>query len=235
MNEKPVNPPHVTTAPKPSNSSKWLIGGAIAALLAVGSYFAWSNSAPQTDGALQTASYDASGAPMHAGPLAQPSGADDAAARDESAAASARTQTRTAAVQRRARVSFEAPAEEVVGVLPASADASDADAIVVEGARRPVWASAPTARRLAAVYPAMALERGRDGEAQLRCTVVNNGALDCAPVSEYPARAGFGTAALRVAHMYRHAEQRADGSSAVGTPVNMRVVFRIPEEDRRRG
>ena len=65
--------------------------------------------------------------------------------------------------------------------------------------------------------------------------MVNNGALDCAPVSEYPARSGFGGAALRVAHMYRHGPTRRDGTDAIGSPVNLRVVFRIDDNDRRRG
>ena len=58
-----------------------------------------------------------------------------------------------------------------------------------------------------------------------------NGALDCARVSETSTR--FGAAAMRVAHMFRHSQQRADGSSAIGTPVNLLVVFRM--DDTRRG
>lgn len=124
--------------------------------------------------------------------------------------------------------------EEVVGIIPASAS-SDENEIIVPGARRPVWQSTPSARRLSAAYPERALERGREGEARVACFVQQNGRLDCERVSEFPANSGFGNAALRVAHMYRHAEQRADGSSAVGSPVNLRVVFRIDDNDRRRG
>lgn len=54
--------------------------------------------------------------------------------------------------------------------------------------------------------------------------------LDCDRASE--TSRSFGTAALRVARSYRHATQLADGSSAVGSPVNMRVMFRIEEDER---
>ena len=90
----------------------------------------------------------------------------------------------------------------------------------------------PSARRLAAYYPDRLLQRGREGEARLRCTVRAGGALDCARVEETP---GFGTAALRVARTLRHAPQLADGSDAPGAAVNLRVVFRLSEEERRRG
>jgi hypothetical protein len=50
-------------------------------------------------------------------------------------------------------------------------------------------------------------------------------------VSETPG--GFGNAALRVSRTLRHASRRADGSNATGTPVNLRVVFRIDDNQRR--
>ena len=67
----------------------------------------------------------------------------------------------------------------------------------------------------------------------MHCTVQERGALDCVKTSEMPANAGFGTAALRVARLFRHAPVRADGSSAIGSPVNLRVVFRMAENERR--
>ena len=57
-----------------------------------------------------------------------------------------------------------------------------------------------------------------------------NGALDCVRVTE---TRGFGNAALRVASTFRHAPQLADGRDAAGTPVNLRVLFRLPPEGRR--
>ena len=89
----------------------------------------------------------------------------------------------------------------------------------------------PSERHLSALYPQRALERGREGEASLHCTVQDSGALDCVRVEETPG--GFGNAALRVARTLRHAPQLADGSDAAGSPVNLRVVFRIADDQRR--
>jgi TonB family protein len=117
--------------------------------------------------------------------------------------------------------------------MPVTATSQDSEEIVVPGARRPVWARAPSARRLSSLYPERALEYGREGEASVRCTVQNGGALSCVRVSETPAHAGFGHAALRVARMFRHAPQRWDGSAAAGSAINLRVVFRMADDDRR--
>src|SRR5688572_428128 len=83
-------------------------------------------------------------------------------------------------------------------------------------------------RRLSALYPERALERGREGEARLHCIVQAGGTLDCERLSETPG--GFGPAALRVARTLRHAPRLEDGSDAEGTPVRLRVVFRMAEE-----
>ena len=136
--------------------------------------------------------------------------------------------------QRRATQRAANPApEQTVGVFPASATTEDGEPIIVQAAPRPVWRYAPSARRLATIYPERALEDGREGEASVHCTVRSSGALDCIGVSETPANVGFGDAALRATHMFRHAVQRADGSDATGSPVNLRVVFRMADNDRR--
>ena len=95
-----------------------------------------------------------------------------------------------------------------------------------------MWMRKPSADLLSAAYPNWALERGREGEASIHCRIGNSGALHCVPESEAPAHAGFGAAAMRVARMYRHGPALQDGSRAAGTPVNLRVVFRI-DNDRR--
>jgi TonB family protein len=146
----------------------------------------------------------------------------------------AATQTRTQTTTRRRQVAaVEYVPEQVIGVEPASATYNDEDAIVVQGQRRPVWTRTPSAQRLSIVYPERALEGRREGEASVHCTVQQDGRLACVQFSETPLHAGFGTAALRVARLFRHAPARADGSSAVGSPVNLRVVFRMSDNDRR--
>jgi protein TonB len=228
------------------NGRKWLIGVAAAAVLLGGGYLVVKNW-PQGGRTVETASvktaYDAD-APAYVAP--PPSSANAQAGPTESAALSTAapsttaatappdTPERTKARPRRATPAAAVP-EEIVGVTPASVVASDSDnEVVITANRRPVWVRTPNARRLSALYPARALERGREGEASLRCTVEANGALDCVRAGEYPAHAGFGTAALRVASRYRHAPTRWDGTAAAGTPVNLRVVFRIEDDGRRR-
>lgn len=248
MNEDPDHGPTKIYPSEGGGGGKWLLGGLAAVVLLGGGYFAWKSMAPAQD-SMQVASTDTyddayGAAPLHAGPLPadeEPMTANIAADESTPAAASASAAPRAAAPARRApvtpaRAETPPPApvpEATIGITPVnlmSDEVQTADDIVITAAPRPVWARTPTARRLAALYPARALDRGREGEASLSCTVLAGGALDCAQVSETP---GFGDAALRVSRTLRHAPQRADGSDAAGTPLNLRVVFRIPENERR--
>ncbi|MBL8548506.1 MAG: TonB family protein [Hyphomonadaceae bacterium] len=123
------------------------------------------------------------------------------------------------------------PIEAVVGIAPEE-EPPTTDEIVVAGARRPIWAQTPSRRRLSTIYPERELQDGREGEAQLTCTVLPDGALDCTRVSE--TSIGFGRAALRLSRMYKHAPERWDGAAAAGSTLNLRVVFRMSEDSRRR-
>jgi len=247
--------PHRTPETKPhairpqqegGGAGKWLLGAAAAALIVGGGYFAWKNMGPQAgdqtaqaayeqqyadmnaDGTMRAAPLPASGAPST---LDNPTFADDAPPATTASSSTTRTTAARRTTTTRTAAASSVP-EETIGVTPASITTADQDDIVVPAPRRPVWTSTPNARRLTAMYPQRALERGREGEARLSCIVGDAGRLDCDRVSETPG--GFGAAAVRVARSFRHATTTADGRNAVGTPVNLRVVFRI-EEDRRRG
>jgi TonB family protein len=206
-----------------------------------GGYLAYKNFAPQ-NGA-QTAYNDSyttdqyGDDPLRAGPVETGNNADDLDANEATATPASET---SAAPPARRRSTAAVPTEEVpeatIGVTPTNVTtdgyaASESPDLVVTAARRPVWDRTPSARRLSAMYPERALERGREGEARLHCTVLDGGALDCAKTSE--TSGGFGNAALRVARTLRHAPQFADGSNAAGSPVNLRVVFRIDDNARR--
>lgn len=217
----------------PGNGVKWLIGGAAAVALIAGGVFAVNAFGPgkaRTEIASADSGYDVSSSatPITAGPV----GADQTATSD--LAATTADPAPSSSPRPRAARRAEPVPEMVVGVTPASVSDGAENEVVITGAKRPVWTRTPSQRRLSALYPANALDRGREGEASVRCMVQEGGALDCVRVSETPARAGFGNAALRVARTFRHAPERADGSSAVGTPVNLRVVFRIDDGERRR-
>lgn len=220
---------------------KLLLGVVAAAVLIGGGYWAYKNYAQPTDGA-QTAYNDSYSSqsyaddPLRAGPVDSTNDATPAAetaSLDASTSSSSQARSTPARRTTAAARSNEVP-EETIGITPINATSDEAfnggDDIVVTGVRRPIWDRTPTARRLSALYPERALERGREGEARLHCMVQGDGSLDCVRAEETPG--GFGPAALRVARTFRHAPQLADGSSAAGSPVNLRVVFRIDENQR---
>lgn len=221
-------------ASKGGGAGKWLMSGVAAVVLLGGGYLAYQNYAPsQSQSEIAYNDTYADDNAMRAGPLPADENLTADAASDESVAPPAAEPRAASGRRSTARTQAAAVPEETIGIAPVTLASVANDDIVVRGAQRPVWASTPSARRLSTYYPQSALDRGREGEASLQCMVGDRGRLDCTPVSETPARAGFGRAAVRVAHTFRHAEQRADGSSAVGTPVNLRVVFRMPEDERR--
>lgn len=227
--------PHGATTIRASKhsggGSKWLLGALAAVILAGGGYYAWKNFGPLPPSA-QTANIEPyepyAEEPPRAAPLESgETESGDAVATNESAAGPAASNAAPATPAQTAAV-----AEETIGVTPVSDTTTDSDPIIVTAPRHSVWVRMPSARRLAALYPERALERGREGEARLHCIVQSGGALDCEKVDETP---GFGNAALRVARTLRHAQTLADGSDAIGSPVNLHVVFRMSDEDRRRG
>lgn len=218
---------------------KLLVGVVAAAVLLGGGYLAYKNFAPQ-NGA-QTAYNDSYATeqygddPLRAGPVETRNAIDDLSASEETASPASETSAPPARRRTAAARTEEVP-EATIGVTPINVTtdgyaASESPDLVVTAARSPVWDRTPSSRRLSAMYPERALERGREGEARLHCTVLDGGALDCAKTSETPG--GFGNAALRVARTLRHAPQFADGSVAAGSPVNLRVVFRIDDSARR--
>lgn len=221
------------TASKGGGASKWLIGGLAAVVLVGGGYAAWRTLAPaqdQSEFAINN-EYDETD-PLRANALPEPSAADDV--NDDAVAAPASADD---AARRRASRSAYAAGEPVpettIGITPINATSDEtideSESVIVTPPRGPVWSRVPTARRLSALYPARALEREREGEARLACIVQQTGRLSCENVDQTP---GFGGAALRVANTLEHSPYRADGSSAIGTPVNLRVVFRMEDGDR---
>ena len=223
MSDEPTYGATVTIYASEGGGPKWLLGAAVAAIAFGGGYAAWKNNTPSQDATTTIAYYDPYAEPIRAGPLPP---RQDVIGAEERPAARAR-ETRRAPPARREPARAAAAFEEIIGVAPTT----DSDELVITG-RQLVWARTPSARRLSALYPERALERGRDGEAQLQCIIQASGALECEQVSATPG--GFATAAMRVARRFRHARQLSDGAEAAGATVNLRVVFRIADDDRHR-
>ena len=226
--------PHGATtirASKGGGASKWLIGGVAAVVLAGGSYAAWKTFSPDQQQRVVNYEDPYAEEPLRAGPLEPQEQVLAESTATEEAAAPPATERRAAPRPRRAVAAAEVVPEETIGITPVSASTEDvdqSDEVIVRPPQRPVWTRSPSERRLTSLYPERALRRGAEGEARLSCTVIERGALDCQRVEETSAT--FGAAAMRVARSYRHSTTRADGSDAVGTPVNLHVVFRMEEE-----
>lgn len=238
MSDDPKNGATTIHDSKGGGAGKWLLGGLAALVIAGGGYFAWKNYAPAQQSETQTAYNDTySSEPGRAGPIdTSPSVAEEGAAANEGASPTAPTRATTrSSATRRATVQSAAVPEETIGITPISATAGETatqgDDIIVNAPQRPIWSRMPSAQRLSALYPEHAREWGREGEAQLACTVQGDGGLDCVRVEETPG--GFGPAALRVARTFRHAPTLANGRDATGSPVNLRVVFRMEDAPRR--
>jgi len=222
-------------------AGKWLLGGLAALVIAGGGYFAWKNySPPPSD--TQTAYNDTYSADqLRAGPVDSGSGAnaENPASPNESAPlapSSASRNSANASTRRASTSSSSAVPEETIGITPINATTGESatdtgDDIIVNGPPRPQWSRTPSAQRLSALYPEHAREWGREGEAQLHCTVQGDGGLACVRVEETPG--GFGPAALRVARTFQHARTLPNGRDAVGSPVNLRVVFRMEDQPSR--
>lgn len=224
---------------QPDGKWKWLAGGAAAVILLGGGFYAWKAMEPR-DPAQSDLAYNDAGYRTQPVDVNQPNddpnaetALSDEPPRPPIEPATRRSPHRQAAHAAPASVE---PAEQVIGVGPTNLAYDDAafseeEDIIVQGRQLPVWSRAPSSYHLASAYPTYARELGREGEASLACTILEGGALDCARTSE--TEAGFGRAAIRAATMFRHAPERADGSSAVGAPVNLHFVFRLQDDPNR--
>jgi TonB family protein len=89
----------------------------------------------------------------------------------------------------------------------------------------PVWVQAASFDDLATAYPAKAA--GVEGYAVAHCHMLHTGLLgECQVIAETPARLGFGSAALSLAHKFRVAPDLA--SVRQNTPVWVDVPVRWP-------
>lgn len=111
----------------------------------------------------------------------------------------------------------------------AAAGESSAPAVAPSVVRPPVISNPSWARQPQPTYPDRALERGLSGSADLSCTVNPNGSVSgCIIVSERPAGAGFGRAAMAAARSARLSPRSVDGVASGGV-VRFTVPFNLPD------
>jgi TonB family protein len=92
----------------------------------------------------------------------------------------------------------------------------------------PRWISVPSPSDVFAVFPVRAQRNGREGRADLLCTVTATGTLaDCTIAREDPTGYGFGAAALSLAGKFRMTPTTVDGAPVAGAKVNVPILFRI--------
>ena len=93
---------------------------------------------------------------------------------------------------------------------------------------QPNWIRRPSAPQFAAVFPADARRKCVDGRAAIGCSVTTEGTLDrCQVLSESPAGAGFGAAALALAPFFQMSPMLVNGVPQRGGTVKVPIVFQM--------
>lgn len=93
----------------------------------------------------------------------------------------------------------------------------------------PPWLRHPSLQEQVATYPELAARTGREGHASMSCVVAKDGEMnDCVVVEETPQGAGFGKAALELAHFFQIKPYSELGFPLAGMRIGIPVAFRMP-------
>ncbi|HEY8572426.1 energy transducer TonB [Phenylobacterium sp.] len=94
--------------------------------------------------------------------------------------------------------------------------------------RNPQWVRRPDAGDFARFYPERAMRLGREGEAEITCSVLASGQLrECRVTGEAPDNMGFGQAALKLARYLQIAPKTIDGKPVDGGILVVPIQFRL--------
>ena len=94
---------------------------------------------------------------------------------------------------------------------------------------KPVWIRLPTGNDLARLYPPVARDNDRQGQARVACYVKAEGYLErCQVIDESPSGAGFGEATIRAATLFRMKDRKPNGSSVEGGIVIVPIRWTRP-------
>lgn len=94
--------------------------------------------------------------------------------------------------------------------------------------RHPEWVRQPTAAQMERAYPRRALSQELSGRAVLSCSVLGSGEVTaCSVVSQTPAGAGFGDAALSLSRYFRLSPRTVDGQTVEGARVTIPISFNL--------
>jgi len=95
----------------------------------------------------------------------------------------------------------------------------------------PDWSRKPDAEDMARYYPDRAQRMGVNGHATIKCTVTASGSLtNCQVVSEAPDGQEFGSAALKLSHLFKMRPMAKDGQAVSGGVVSIPLSFQVPSE-----
>lgn len=96
----------------------------------------------------------------------------------------------------------------------------------------PRWLRMPSPSTVAKSYPKKALRRGQAGRVVLDCVTDAEGRMkDCQIVSETPAGAGFGQAALTLSGAFQLTKTTTSGKSTEGLHMRLPIGFTPPGGD----
>jgi protein TonB len=95
---------------------------------------------------------------------------------------------------------------------------------------QPDWSQKPSADDMARYYPERAQRLNVTGRAELACTVLANGKVNCDVASEDPPDQGFGDAAMKLSKLFKMRPMSRDGVPTNGGRVNIPIRFQLPKD-----